>query len=226
MKGAAIPQADSPPSRTERFEAWFRGSRNAMLLADDERGFADANHAACLLLRLPRREIVELTIDDLAAPDQDPDVEELWQRLMEAGTLAGTFAMALPDGSSLEVDFSAAANVLPGRHLSIVLPTHLRDRAESVGESHGEGRAGGISLSRREREVLAQVASGRPDEEIAHVLGVSPETVRTHWRNARRKLGARNRPHGVAIAIRHGLIPWAATASAPVPLEEPDSATG
>jgi DNA-binding CsgD family transcriptional regulator len=197
-----------------------------MLLADDDRRYVDANHPACLLLRLPRREILELTIDDLAAPGQDPDTEELWRRFMEAGTFAGTFGLALPDGSSLEVDFSSAANVLPGRHLAILLPTHLREHGESVGPPAVERKAEGISLSRREREVLAQVASGRPDEEIARALGVSPETVRTHWRNARRKLGARNRPHGVAIAIRHGLIPWAATASAPATFEEPGSATG
>jgi DNA-binding CsgD family transcriptional regulator len=58
----------------------------------------------------------------------------------------------------------------------------------------------------REREVLAMLATGATDGEIADSLGLSPATVQTHVRNAKTKLGARNRPQAVALAVAQGLI--------------------
>jgi DNA-binding CsgD family transcriptional regulator len=57
-------------------------------------------------------------------------------------------------------------------------------------------------LTVREREVLALLADGLGAEEIALRLTLSPLTVRTHIRNLRDKLGARNTAHAVAIALR------------------------
>lgn len=62
-------------------------------------------------------------------------------------------------------------------------------------------------LSARQLEVLALVARGRSTDFIAVELFLSPNTVRSHVRNILRSLGARNRPHAVAIAIAAGLIP-------------------
>ena len=61
-------------------------------------------------------------------------------------------------------------------------------------------------LSPREREVLALTATGLTAEDVGTQLGVSVETVRTHTRNAVRKLGARNRLHAVVLASRSGEI--------------------
>jgi DNA-binding CsgD family transcriptional regulator len=58
----------------------------------------------------------------------------------------------------------------------------------------------------REREVLAMLATGATDGEIADRLGLSPATVQTHVRNAKTKLGARNRTQAVALAVAQGLI--------------------
>jgi LuxR family quorum sensing-dependent transcriptional regulator len=43
--------------------------------------------------------------------------------------------------------------------------------------------------------------------EIAEVLGVGEETVRSHQKKAQAKLGARNRAQAVAEAVRQRLIP-------------------
>jgi DNA-binding NarL/FixJ family response regulator len=59
----------------------------------------------------------------------------------------------------------------------------------------------GSMLSRREREVLQLLASGMTGVQASKHLTVSPETVRTHIRNARRRLGARTRVHAVAMAL-------------------------
>ncbi|GAC1322459.1 MAG: hypothetical protein NVSMB25_17660 [Thermoleophilaceae bacterium] len=61
-------------------------------------------------------------------------------------------------------------------------------------------------LSDRERLVLAELARGLSTEEIAVELFLSPHTVRTHIKNALRRLGARTRAHGVAIALSEGAI--------------------
>jgi DNA-binding NarL/FixJ family response regulator len=61
-------------------------------------------------------------------------------------------------------------------------------------------------LSAREREVLHHLSHGLTGEEIAELLFLSPETVRTHVRNAMAKLRAKTRVHAVAAALRRGEI--------------------
>jgi DNA-binding CsgD family transcriptional regulator len=58
-------------------------------------------------------------------------------------------------------------------------------------------------LSKRERELLSLLAEGLSGEEAAARLFLSPETVRTHIRNAMRKLNAKTRVHALALALRH-----------------------
>jgi pimeloyl-ACP methyl ester carboxylesterase/DNA-binding CsgD family transcriptional regulator len=64
----------------------------------------------------------------------------------------------------------------------------------------------GSPLSAREREILALVASGLGDAEIAEQLVLSPHTVHRHVANVRRKLGQTSRAAAVAEAARLGLI--------------------
>jgi DNA-binding NarL/FixJ family response regulator len=60
------------------------------------------------------------------------------------------------------------------------------------------------TLTSREREVVTLLAGGLTGEEIAFRLSLSPETVRTHIRNAMNRLGARTRAHLVTLAVeRH-----------------------
>lgn len=58
------------------------------------------------------------------------------------------------------------------------------------------------SLSDRELEVLELLAEGLNGQMIAERLFLSPETVRTHVRNATTKLGARTRVQAVAMVVR------------------------
>ncbi len=57
-------------------------------------------------------------------------------------------------------------------------------------------------LSPREREILDLLAQGLTGEQAAQQLFISPETVRTHIRNAMTKLEARTRVHAVALALQ------------------------
>jgi len=61
------------------------------------------------------------------------------------------------------------------------------------------------ALSGREREILALIADGATNREIAAVLFLSPHTVKEHTSSLYRKLGARNRADAVQRAQRLGL---------------------
>jgi DNA-binding CsgD family transcriptional regulator len=61
-------------------------------------------------------------------------------------------------------------------------------------------------LSSREREILACLARGLTDREIAEQLVLSPHTVHRHVANIRRKLGRSSRTAAVAEAARLGLL--------------------
>ena len=62
-------------------------------------------------------------------------------------------------------------------------------------------------LTEREREIVAWVATGRSNQEIAARLVVSPDTVRTHVSRAMVKLQARDRAQLVVFALQSGLQP-------------------
>jgi DNA-binding NarL/FixJ family response regulator len=61
------------------------------------------------------------------------------------------------------------------------------------------------ALTAREAEVLALVARGLSNAEIAETLGLSIETIRTHVKHVYMKTGARDRAHAVIIAYESGL---------------------
>ncbi|HMC05366.1 MAG TPA: response regulator transcription factor [Actinomycetota bacterium] len=61
-------------------------------------------------------------------------------------------------------------------------------------------------LSKREAEILQMVAYGSTTKEVAHDLGISPHTVKTHLERIFEKLGANDRAQAVAIAIRKGIV--------------------
>jgi DNA-binding CsgD family transcriptional regulator len=67
-----------------------------------------------------------------------------------------------------------------------------------------EARQTEVPLTAREREVLAWVARGKTNAEIARVLWLAPSTVRKHLENVYAKLGVSTRTAAVARLL--GLI--------------------
>ncbi len=59
-----------------------------------------------------------------------------------------------------------------------------------------------VPLTKRERQILGLLAEGMSGAQIAAKLVLSPETVRTHVRNAMGKLGAATRSQAVALALQ------------------------
>jgi LuxR family transcriptional regulator, quorum-sensing system regulator SdiA len=69
------------------------------------------------------------------------------------------------------------------------------------------GEGDDVVLTHREVQALSNMADGMTSPEIAEVLKVASTTVDWYGASVQEKLGARNRIHAVAIAIRKGLIP-------------------
>jgi len=85
------------------------------------------------------------------------------------------------------------------------LITDLASRPERPPPSGSLGRAL-ADLTDREREVLALVAEGLSNDEIAARLFLSPLTSKTHVSRIMTKLGARDRAQLVVIAYESGLV--------------------
>lgn len=63
-----------------------------------------------------------------------------------------------------------------------------------------------MRLTPREREVIAWASRGKSAWEIGEILHIAQRTAEEHLATAARKLGAVNRTHAVALAIRHKII--------------------
>lgn len=71
---------------------------------------------------------------------------------------------------------------------------------------HGENTDTYEALSEREREVLALIAKGFSNKEIAEQLIISVKTVESHKSNVMEKLGLKTRPELVKFAVKKGLL--------------------
>ena len=68
------------------------------------------------------------------------------------------------------------------------------------------GGAAATTLTPRQRQVLQLFADGLSTQQAARRLGLSEETVRTHGKASLARMGARDRTHAVAKALRASLI--------------------
>ena len=59
-------------------------------------------------------------------------------------------------------------------------------------------------LTRRERDCLILTGRGRSEKEVAQKLDISPNTVRVHIENIKRKLGASNKSHALILSLLSG----------------------
>lgn len=207
-------ESNSPAAA--RLRAAFERSRHPMLIADDQRRWVTGNAAACDLLGISRDEIPWRTMDEFTPPAERERLEEQWAAFLVSGGAEGWYQLYVPDRGSVPLEFSATANVLPARHLSVFIPPDESSSEEAKSALAREAtwapvrteEVGRLQLTEREREVMTLVASGLQSGAIAERLFLSPETVKSHVHNALGKLGAHTRAHAVAIALVTGQISW------------------
>jgi DNA-binding NarL/FixJ family response regulator len=106
---------------------------------------------------------------------------------------------ALQAGASAYVARTAGAEEMAKAAWAALEQDRFVDPAVPPSGSRGK-------LTRRQREILQLLADGGSTAAAARDLGLSEETVKTHTKNMLARLGARNRTHAVAIALRECLI--------------------
>jgi DNA-binding NarL/FixJ family response regulator len=70
----------------------------------------------------------------------------------------------------------------------------------------GDAAPSGVRLTAREHQVLAEIAHGRSNREIARALALSEKTVKTHVSAILTKLGVQDRTQAALYAVRTGLV--------------------
>ncbi|KAB2346439.1 response regulator [Actinomadura rudentiformis] len=158
-------------------------------------------------LRMPRVDGVEATRRIKAA---HPEVEIVVlttyadDESIFAALRAGARGYLTKDAGAEQI---AAAVETVRNGSSLLDPAVQRRLVEAVAAGEKPRRHGDLpdGLTRREAEVLALIAQGRSNAEIAGDLFITEATVKTHINNLFAKAGLRDRAQAVTYAFRHGL---------------------
>jgi PAS domain S-box-containing protein len=148
-----------------QLRAIFSSTLDAIIVLDTDGTTIDANPAAEDLFGVPRDRLVGRSLHEAAAVGETGAV---WRDLLAKGAVVGVFRLLRPDGTQRDVEFSATADVLPGRHVAVVRDvTARRQMEEDLRRSEREATAV-ADLSRRMNERL----------DLDAILGLVCETAR------------------------------------------------
>ena len=173
----------------------FERSSNPLALLDENRTIVQLNDAAVELFGGERELLIGHSMADSVRPAERAKSALEWEEFLRTGEYSGRREVIRADGSSVKVDFAARIAGVDGERRAIYVA--MVD-AEQDGP-HTE--AAELPLTAREREVVMLIALGRDTAEIAAELHVSPETVRSHVRNAMARLDVHTRAQLVAVVI-------------------------
>lgn len=189
--------------------------RDGLAVLLERRGF---KVLGCATTAARGEEVIQEQRPDLAVVGVDlPDERgtELVRRISGNGVGSKCIIYTgLRDPNLLEAAYRAGARGLVAKPAGLsVLVDALRevwrggryfDPSFRPGNGNGNGEI--RALSSRESEILGLLAEGLTGEQIAKRLVLSPETVRTHVRNAMEKLGAPTRIAAVVKALERGEV--------------------
>jgi DNA-binding NarL/FixJ family response regulator len=166
----------------------------------------------------------DIVVMDLMMPNLDgieatgrikaalPDVEviALTSFIEEARVIAaieaGASGFLLKDAEADELAAAIRAAAAGEVHLDPAVASIVARRMRDGGRAAGPGTGDGIAtLTARERDVLARVARGYPNRQIAADLGITERTARTHVSNILAKLGLASRTQAALLAVQHDL---------------------
>ena len=142
--------------------------------------------------RWPQVAVVALTIHE---------DEEYFFKMLQAGASGYVPKRAAPEELLTAVRSAAAGEIYLYPSLAKLL---VKDYLTGSREASSAGTLD--ELTEREQEVLAYVAEGSSNPEIAEALTISPKTVARHRENIMRKLNLHSRTELVKYAIRKGII--------------------
>ncbi len=111
--------------------AVFANARDAMLISDDEMRYVDGNPAAMVLLGADRERLLGMSLADMS-PRPRADVERGFREFLRVGKLTGETEIIGAGGKRMFVEYASTANIVPGRHLSVLRDITARRRAEAA----------------------------------------------------------------------------------------------
>ena len=139
--------------------------------------------------------------------ESDPRAAEVVDRARDHGVCNGLLVpIPSPRGSIGDLWVAGSHDSADDRELAAIHMLGVSAFYKIQQLSHPPEGLPKASLTRREREVLTWVATGKTAWEIGEVLHISKRTVEWHLQQAAQKLGASNRMHAVIIAARDHLI--------------------
>jgi len=159
-------------------------------------------------IRMPRLDGVEATRRLLSEPTRAArvlilttfDLDEYVYFALRAGASGFLLKSTRPQDLIAAVRATATGGTL-------LAPEVTRRLIEAfVNQPPPAGSTALETLTPREQEVLRHIARGHSNAEIARLLYVSDETVKTHASRIFSKLGARDRTQAVILAYEHGLV--------------------
>jgi DNA-binding NarL/FixJ family response regulator len=187
----------------------------------------EAESAAAALEQVQSNSDVDLALVDVRMPDLDglellrtlkADRPEMPVIMLSTYDNAPYVKRALADGAAgyllkdaTPEDLSQAINVAlsgSGNVLSPRVIQNLFEEHEASGKDQtSNGRRGDYNLTQREHDILALLAEGRANREIAQRLYLSEKTVKAHLAAIFRKLGVTNRTQAAMMAVQMGVGP-------------------
>ncbi|GAB4357222.1 MAG: hypothetical protein Kow0026_17390 [Oricola sp.] len=151
--------------------------------------------------------VVERTINATGAPGNPTTMPLVIPAWKIGGTPAFIYALPncqKPHGQTVSACLSVDRKEFGEIAEMFLAARCIMDEADAARERLGDPDQPRIST--REQACLAWTAEGKTSEEIGIILELSPHTVNHYLGSAARKLGATNRMHAVAKALRLGLI--------------------
>ena len=125
--------------------------------------------------------------------------------VLTSATEPASASLALRSGAAgvlyKDVDPDALVRAIRSVHDGHLLLA--KEAAGTLVRNAGPAWGGIDALTRREREVLAELANGRSNREIARALNVSEKTVKAHVSAILAKLGVQDRTQAALLAVRH-----------------------
>jgi len=126
------------------------------------------------------------------------------RRALAEGAAGYMLKDATPEdlGQAIRVALSGSGNVLSPRVIQ-----NLFDENQAAATNGEAARRPELSLTHREQDILALLAEGRSNREIAQSLYLSEKTVKAHLAAIFRKLGVTNRTQAAMAAVQLGIGP-------------------
>lgn len=119
--------SDAPPedvvrARAETLLQHLAAVPVAILIANNRARYIDANALAVQLTGYPRKQLTQLSLWDLTPNPNRRLGARLWRDFLQRGRMAGEYLLCRKDRTTVKAQYLAVANVLPGVHVSALVP--------------------------------------------------------------------------------------------------------